>query len=143
MESIELAKEMLKFLIVMKDKEMVNSVQKRDIVQKYTLVRYTDSQIDEALQVLLRNGNIGILDGEDIFLINRSEIIEKEWDGTSEVGKLITKISEYYGFKENEIFINEIDEDYIEFSVCRVLYRLHASCDWMVRDLRIICQAKC
>lgn len=121
-ESIILAKEILDFLIVMKDKEMIDSVQKRDIVRKYILERYTNEQIDKALQILLQNGNIGILDDEDIFLINRRDIEREE---RFEEAALIRQISKCYGFVENEIYIMKKAGESVEFSVCNVIYRLN------------------
>lgn len=136
-ESIILAKEMLDFLIVMKDKEMIDSVQKRDIVRKYILERYTNGQIDKALQILLQNGNIGILDDEDIFLINRRDIEREE---LFEEAALIRQISKCYGFVENEIYITKKAGESVEFSVCSVIYRLNLLGDGTLCKLKILAQ---
>lgn len=78
-DSNVLAKEILDFIIRMKEGEKVEKLQKQDVVQRYILDRNTKTQINEALEILVKNGNIVFEPNDDVRLIEKEvNFINKE-----------------------------------------------------------------
>lgn len=122
----------------MKEVEKIEKLQKQDVVQRYVLDRNTKPQINEALDILVENGNIAIEINDDITLLELEDNMHIEPDAVLGEEVAIKLVSDTYGFMEQLIVIIEINAEYVEFTVCKVSYKAHFTSNHKLTGLQIM-----